>query len=251
MSLDKQRRGQEGVRLVLLDKRPVRYAARVVGLSLDDLKRCLTLYAQHGEAIFALDATQSFELELFKLKYPQGVAQVTFKRALITLIQENKVSLRRGLIAMALIDAAILLKWVWKGRWFSDYSMTTYYFLDLPPVELNAGVFWFVFQLSLLPVCFMLALILLTLRDLRPLRLIGGKLEHASYIRARRHVEDHERLGALYVAQDTGQGELSVAHERGELCVFDHESASAHEPAVTRMDVELQQAEVTRQRSGQ
>lgn len=247
MSLDKQRKGQEGVRLVLLERRPVRYAARVVGLSLDDLKRCLTLHAQHGEAIFASDAAQRFELELFKLKYPKGGAQVTFKRALITFIQENKVALWRALLVMTLIESGILLRWLWDWEGFEGCGTPIYYFLNLPPVDLNAGVFQFVLSLSFFPICFILALSWLTLRELRPLRLIGGKLEHASYIRARRHVEQHEHVGALQVAQEAGHGGLAIAHERGERCVLEHDSASAHE----RVEVEAEQVYVTHQRSGQ
>lgn len=252
MFLSKHHKRQEGVKLVLLDKMSIKRAASVVGMRSSELACWVQLYEEHGHQVFEPCHEHRFELELFKLRYPEGIAQVTFKRAFIDYIHANKARLLRAGLALMTFEALIALRWWWDWSGLSDDRMVTYYVYGLPSVVLNARAFAVGFTLSFLPLCFVLALSMLTLRDLHPLRLLSSKLEHVSYLRERRKMSKHERLGALQIVAATDRrGGLAVAHERGELSVFDHDSASAQEDAQASVEVEAPQVCAASQSTGQ
>lgn len=75
---EQQRRLRKGIELVIVEGLLPYKAARIANLKHQVLDDWLKLYALHGEAIFAPDADERFELELFKLKYPQGAPSATF-----------------------------------------------------------------------------------------------------------------------------------------------------------------------------
>ena len=198
---------REGVELVVFKGVLPYKAAKRVQIKHLELDYWLKLYDLHGDAIFEEGAEQRFELELFKLKYPQGAPSVSFLQNLRQNIKGKVPALLLCTVATPIILGVIT-------------TIVTLLTETAPSEALLTGLgcmtsslFSFVILFSMIWVMNMGASVAKT------------KLRDRTYIKERRLVDKQEIAGALQLAVDGDdlQGGLEVVQDAGGLSLSDDE----------------------------
>lgn len=181
-------------------------------LDVDELAICVQLYHEHGERIFEpaeqLKLNDFVVLELFKLKYPQGVPKLTMRQALAQTLREHSKEFRIALALPFVIGGALGV-----GAWLFGIAQEEAVSMSL----ICGGSFLLVAVVSV---------IIMTSWETSA-RAAKNKVREVVYLRERRKVLDKQEVaGALQIAieGDELQGGLTFTPAAGSLSLNDDDS---------------------------
>lgn len=198
---------------------PVDEVAALHRLDVDELRLYVQLYHEHGERIFEPANQPKFNdlvaLELFKIKYPQGVPKLTMRQSLAQTMRKHSKEFR---IALAL--PFVLGGGLGVGSWLFGMVQEEAVMLSL----VCGGSFLFVSVVSIL---------IMTSWETSA-RAAKSKVREVVYLRERRKVLNKQEVaGALQIAVEGGelQGGLTFTPDAGSLSLNDDDSPQVnHEP---------------------